>query len=445
MSEVLYIKKCLRQIEQKVNRGSSDEWTREDFKRIQGFIFEASSINLSTHTLKRLYGKIQTRKYYQPQADTKNALAMFLGYSDWYDFENHNPITPENPDVVNEPAVADLKQPSTSAERGVKKNNSTTIVLALMAISVISAAIAFAVFKPKSTATEVIFKVENPLGPAPHTLKFVHDLSSLEGKKNLIVFPEFKRDTIKLSKDQKFSYWPLINPGWNTAYLLSDQKVVAKTMFFTQTEGWKVDVTKHPDRESSRFAIKAEVSSGGRLYNPRTSLPEHEINYLLNTFNYYFLSYYNIRNFGVDGDNATFETRFRNNSQEVGALCYDMWFKLLGTRGVLKMHFLSTGCTGFLRMTFGELNISGDNKQNLPQFGIDIQKWKKARLQVIDKTVHIYLEDSLIYKTKYTQSVGSIMGLEVISKTNGQTDYVKLYNAKKKLVYQDDFGGKAVD
>jgi hypothetical protein len=93
-------------------------------------------------------------------------------------------------------------------------------------------------------------------------------------------------------------------------------------------------------------------------------------------------------------------------------------------------------------MIFGEKNIDGFNQQNLPQFGIDIKNWRKARLEVINKKVHIYLDGFLIYKTEYTQSVGSIMGIEVTSKASGETDYIKLYNSNKELVYEDDFGGE---
>jgi hypothetical protein len=121
-----------------------------------------------------------------------------------------------------------------------------------------------------------------------------------------------------------------------------------------------------------------------------------------------------------------------------------MWFKLIGLNGILNMHFLTTGCTGYIDMTFGEKNLNG-SMQDLSQFGIDIHNWKKARLEVINKTVHIYIDNALIYKIAYSQSVGAIVGIEVISKTSGETDYVKLYNSKKELVYEDDFGGKVID
>jgi hypothetical protein len=66
-------------------------------------------------------------------------------------------------------------------------------------------------------------------------------------------------------------------------------------------------------------------------------------------------------------------------------------------------------------------------------------------MEVINKTVYIYLNDSLIHKVRYSKSVGDIVGIVITSRTNGETDYVKLYNGNNKLVYEDDFGGEATD
>jgi hypothetical protein len=116
----------------------------------------------------------------------------------------------------------------------------------------------------------------------------------------------------------------------------------------------------------------------------------------------------------------------------------------MGTNGVLKMHFLISGCFAYVDMTFGDKNLRGA-EHDFSSFSTDIHTWKEARLEVVDKNVRIYLGNSLIYETKYYRSVGKIVGIEVLSKTSGETDYIKLYNAKKELVYEDDFGGKPGD
>ncbi|HEY0055725.1 MAG TPA: hypothetical protein VGB63_10240 [Pedobacter sp.] len=458
MSEGLYISKCLKLIEHKFDRGSSQYWTNGDFKILKKLIFEASSVNLSTYTLERLYGKLKTNKHYKPRTDTKDALALFLGYSDWEDFKNQNSVTSKKADHHTEIVLQD-KKPETltiepvmektadsvllNAKQKGKKNRIkylgvlflTLIIISVMMVSKYRASITPAVSRP------VNFRAENPLGKPPHTTKFLHDLSGLEGNKFSIKLSQ-SIEKIKLLKSDKSSFTPALIPGWYTAYLLSDSTPVASTRFFVETSGWQVHWTMaSPQEENSRWILPpTAVSSAGRLYTPHSFIPEN----IKRDFGYYFLSYYNIRNFNVKGDNLAFETRFRNNSKERESMCYDMWFTLMGTEGNLRMHFLSTGCAGFINMAFGEKVLDGHN-QNLTPFGTDIQNWQKARMKVVNKFVHIYLNDKLIYKVKYTKSVGAIVGINIMSKTNGETDYVKLYNLERQLVYEDDFGGGVSD
>ena len=115
-----------------------------------------------------------------------------------------------------------------------------------------------------------------------------------------------------------------------------------------------------------------------------------------------------------------------------------MWFKLIGTQGELKMHFLVPGCSGFVQMIFGEQKLDG-HARDLSAFARDVSGWKNARMEVANKQVAIYFEDKLIYKTTYKQAVGKIMGIAITSKGAGETDQVRLYNARKELVYADDF------
>ena len=303
----------------------------------------------------------------------------------------------------------------------------------LIAASLIISLITFLTNHDKPIPSPVNFKVENPLGAAPHTVKFVYDLSGLKGNNFSIVISGY-RDTLKISKTQKFTYRPFLTPGWFTAQLYSDKKVIAETEFYVETAGWCVEYTADGLR---RPLPQAALASAGRLYTASSYLPGSKPNY-------YVMSYFNIREFGVDGDNLSFETRFRNTPHEGNSLCNDMWFQFFGLNGKLKLHFLTIGCTGYINLIFGEKKLDG-SKQNLTQFGIDIQTWRKARLEVINKNVNIYVDGSLIYTTKYSRSVGPIIGMEVSSKTRGETDYVKLYNSKKELVYEDDFGGKVSD
>jgi hypothetical protein len=423
-------------VEVKVNRGNSHDWTPGDYKILQKLIFDASSINLSTFTLERLYGKLKIHKDYNPQAETKNALAIFLGYADWDDFKTKNPLRTKKQVQLSQPGFEHGEKNSKS-----EKNRKLRIGLLITTIGIFSVII-FALVSHQPTINKVNFKAVNAYGKAPHTVKFIHDLSGQKGDDFSIFVPELWYTT-KLSKTQKFSLQAIVLPGWFHAYLLNGPKIIGQALLFNETSGWQANYTnyKYDHKEHTWTLPKSAASpSKGRLFTPLSFLPDS----VRNVRSRYFLSYFNIRKFEVSGDNLAFETRFRNKEQGAYAHCSDIWFRLIGTNGILKMHFLTTGCTGYVDMEFGEKRVTGITEVLTP-FGVNMQTWKNARLEVKDKLVTIYRDGSLIFKTRYSQSVGSIVGMEITSRINGETDYVKLYNDKRKLVYEDDFGGKVID
>jgi hypothetical protein len=436
MLEVLYIKKCLQLIEKKVNRGSSRHWTQEDYLKIQKLIFDASSIQLSNHTLQRLFGKIRMHKNYKPQLDTKNGLAIFLGYTDWENFINENPLNPQE--------MIEISEGETSSARKeilveAKSDQKTTISkLSVVLITICTAiAIVTTFIKYTSPSEKILFKAVNTYGKAPHTVKFVYQVSGSPQDHYSIYFPEDEK-TLEISPTKSTYYYAFLNPGRYTALLLKNNKTIARTNIYVQTQGWLGQFSKHAEVGRKTPFDTTLLISKGRLFTPLAALPDS-----IRT-TYPILSYSNIRDLKVDGDNVIFETRFRNQARPGNLSCHDMWFMLMGTEGLLKMHFLASGCFAYVDAVFGEKVLTGA-EQDLSSFTTDVQSWKKARLEVIDRTVRIYLGDSLIYKTSYSKSVGKIVGLEVINKTSGETDYVRLYNAKKQLVYEDDFGGEATD
>ena len=101
------LQKLLRNVEEKINRGASDTWTNYDFEQLSDAILEATSVQLSVTTLKRIWGKV---KYpHAPAIQTLNALAQFIGYIDWRDFEQKNieakSTVAEEPAPVSKPAA----------------------------------------------------------------------------------------------------------------------------------------------------------------------------------------------------------------------------------------------------------------------------------------------------------------------------------------------------
>jgi hypothetical protein len=478
MHEILYVNKCLQLIEAKLNWGNRENWVYDDFKRLQHLIFESSSISLSVHTLERLFGKLKTHRNYNPQAETKNALAAFLGYKNWAQFREQNPIREEekvpapaageaaasallrreekvNAPIIPQPAAGidplpeavRQHQPATQAVRQPAKRIALWAVLFLALMAAL-----FFFFRQQlgvNSSAAVRFKATNSYGQSPHTVKFTYRIPDQHGQSphtvkftyripdqlSQEVYADFGlEDPLwKVDRKEKSFYKTYLPPGVFRVRLMTRDSLLAQTNVFIDSKGWmgfKYDV--YEDLKTRTSLPQHALMSQGRLYtSPRLGRDRKE--------GIYFYEYTTIKDFQVSGDNLIFDTRFRSRAENGGELCNDMWFKLIGTEGELKMHFLVPGCFGFVQMIFGEQKLDGHTR-DLSAFAREIDDWKNARMEVVNKKVSIYFEDKLIYQTTYQKPIGKIMGISVTSKGAGETDYVKLYNARKELVFADGFG-----
>lgn len=434
MDELKYIKKCLELIEDSLRWRDRSTWVYDDFKRLQKLIFDASGTSLSVHTLERLFGKLKTHKNYNPQKETKNALAVFLNYEDWEDFKDQNQLAPHAPDQFATTGAAENR---TARKTGAKLllNKKVFMVVGLIIISICGGYVALNTFDhhKQEKLPAVDLQASNVYGVRPHTVKFTFNLSNLDVE-NISIDFGIGRSLRNISKKQTHLYKTYLKPGIYEAQLMGDGKVLGTTSIFIDMKAWQAyTYTVYEDPETRKAIPDSIVSKDGRLYTPHSKLKS-----FVEPNKHYFVEYFKVGDFGVKGDNMTFETRFRNNHHFDYQICFDMFFKLIGTNGILKMHFLKSGCAGFVQMIYGEKQPNG-HKQDLSVFTQEFHDWKTARMEVKDKVVNIYFGDQLIYTTSYHQPVGNIYAISITSKGTGQTDHVKLFDEKQQLMYSDYF------
>ncbi len=270
-----------------------------------------------------------------------------------------------------------------------------------------------------------------PYGKKPHTVKFSYHITGAPADN---LYLDFGGAQWKLPAEEKPFFNSYMRPGIFDVKLKAGETTLATAKVFIDTEGWEGYLYRTYEYPQTRKALPKNIlQSGGILHTDPNRLGD-----TIRSAKEYFVEYNTVKDFGVDGDNLQFEVRFRSNEPGGGQLCNDMWFKLSGTKGILKMHFLASNCFAFVQMVFGEKQLDG-HTQDLSVFAQEISDWKKARMVVENKQVSIYFEDRLIYQTTYNQPVGPILGISVTSKGAGETDYVKLYNGKKQLVFSDSF------
>ena len=77
------------EVEKNLQWGISEDWKDYDFDQLSNLIFDKTDVRLSVSTLKRVWGKVRYES--SPNTATLNALARYLGYGDWRDYQHKNP------------------------------------------------------------------------------------------------------------------------------------------------------------------------------------------------------------------------------------------------------------------------------------------------------------------------------------------------------------------
>src|SRR5690242_8785387 len=98
-----YLEKSREMIYRKLGWPSTEEWRTYEFNELSEKILDATGVNLSATTLKRVFGKLKYESL--PSSATLNALAAYLGFENWMQFKSTNPLEKE---TVREKAWTDF-------------------------------------------------------------------------------------------------------------------------------------------------------------------------------------------------------------------------------------------------------------------------------------------------------------------------------------------------
>lgn len=218
-----YLALCLNEIEKKLGWGTSSSWKDSDYIELARLISEATQISISSHTLKRLFGKITYNENYNPQRATKNALAIYLGYSDWKSY-------------VSSLKVQSARPPSKSYSNSVKWT--LGIFLAFLALSL------FFIFSEEKAERETYsFSVQVPEGKVPYTVSIDYDISQLKGDSLYADFnflhPTLGTQIKKLNKNRNLYNYTYQIPGQYSISLLKNGNEIDSVKILAKSNGWE--------------------------------------------------------------------------------------------------------------------------------------------------------------------------------------------------------------
>lgn len=395
---------CCQKIAEQVGVKPIAEWTNGDYIKLSGLLSRKTKIHLSESTLKRIFGKSKTSSRYYPQKATRDALAQFIGYRDWYEFEFRNQVSATPPMPVKE---LPLEEPPVI--RNSKPHNTWVVLAAFLAIAFILLII---VLKPKGTNEPVIKDIKllcvNPEGLTPHSAIFKLAVKgSLPDSMDRFSINFIDGRPHTRFTDSVVSHYFEV-PGRYYPLLLYKDKVIDTGYVYLQTKGWSI--TGYNQNDTTRV-YPVNVPGIGKENTIGISAKE-AFSAGVDTLHTFFIAFTNIKPSTISGDNFELSLHIKASVGRPGVRCSQADISIFGENDVHAIGIIKPECVTWTSYKFSE-NYKNGHKYDLRPLGHDLSNGGDLKLLVKDKHVQLMVNSQLVFETDYKTSIGKVMGVKI--------------------------------
>ncbi|HMJ70864.1 MAG TPA: hypothetical protein VK508_18305 [Cyclobacteriaceae bacterium] len=412
---------CRVRIEQILNWGDSTLWTNSDFELLSDKIFEKTTIRLSISTLKRIWGKVKYDN--SPTAATLNALANFLGYASWRDFESEQNKAAAVAKATASPVTGDQEGPA-SVESTPKRSNRVLVrALTMIALLAASAVVVLLLVKGRSPhrfdPKLAVFNLREISDDLPNSVVFEYDVSAYDADSAFIQqsWDPNRRERVSLEGKQHTSIY--YQPGYFQAKLIVNDTIVKEDVVWVKTKGWRGIIEGEPVPiyvSEADIRVNNRLTYTSKLLREKTGSP---------VFNQRGATFQNVQDFGVSLNSFDFEASMRNTSTPEESICRRVVFTLLTTGGAIIMPISTKGCISELGVLTPDGFTSGKDN-DLSAFGVDFDTMQKFKISLHDSVLTADLNDKVIFTKKSKNIGGKVVGIRIAFEGAGEVDYVRL-------------------
>lgn len=390
-SEGSYLSQCLEQIESIVDRGPSATWAVYDFEKLSSAIYERTQVSLSVTTLKRLWGRLKYDS--APTLTTLNALAQFAGYADWRDFK-------QNQDARNRPEViASPKPPGRKWKFPV---------IGLICAVILAPGIYF--FLGASRKQQAF---------DPGQFEFSANKMITEGVPNSVIFhydARVKPDSLFIAQTWDISRKTLVPtdkhehsaiyyyPGFFKAKLIADGQIVKTHDLWITSGGWLCTLDDEPapvylkKEECLKDSIVSVDEAMLAPYRQASVTPR--------------VRFFNQRDLGdLMSDNFTFETMLKNDFNDGTNTCHYTEVLIQCKDDIIIIPLAAKACVGNLSLYFCGARAESKSA-DLSGFGCDLTQWIRLRVEMVNKTATIYVNDTKAYTLTMPNDPTGVVGVQ---------------------------------
>jgi hypothetical protein len=431
---------CRKQIEAKLGWGDSTGWTNADFETLSERILSETGVNLSTSTLKRLWGKVKYDSV--PQAATMNALARFAGYENFREFEathKKEPL-PGEPDRPVAPIALTPGTKPVQVNIPKKRRLAPSAIWAIglfMGIS-LSLLLAFSLSVKQKNIPAInpaLFSFSSrPVSEGiPNTVVFTLDAGAARTDCLYIQQSWNPKLRFKVKKDQKQATSIYYYPGFFKAKLLVDGQIVKEHDLFIKTKGWLPLIEQEP---VPVYYTPEETIHDGSLSLSAEQVAKSNIPLQPVVPSVWF---YYVQDLGNLSSQAfILETGLKNTYAKGSGACQQSQVIVICETNAFAIPLSIPGCTSDINAYFSGKQLKG-SEADLSSLGVNFSDWVKLRLEVKNKQAHVFINNKPAIQSEFFLDAGKVIGIAYRFQGSGAVDYVHLSDEQGKAVLKEEF------
>ena len=409
MSENHNIHKLIVEIIEDLDWGPVEKWNNYDFSQLSQLIFKATDTQLSSVTLKRVFGKVKYDS--QPSTHTLNTLSQYRNYKDWRNFlaQCVDNLSPEPKPISN-------KNTSKKALYGI-------------GFGILMTAIVIGVMSLKSTTLPKTndFKFDSvKIGKdIPSSVIFRYDASKASAESQIEIqqnWDERRRTIVELTDSIHTSIY--YYPGFFEAKLVVDDIVVQEKPIFIPSNGWITTVEQKPTPMYVSTSISKKENVLGispDFLKENNFHPQSEPIYT----NYSF-----VKKFPVFSDDFSFNAKLKNAALGGVNICQKMNIIILFEGEVMIIPLAQKGCVSNLNFYVPGNRMNGKTK-DLSMFGIEGNEWIPVKINSNKDNFSISINDKIVKELPSINISKRLVGFRFIFEGTG---WLKEVNLNEEVV-----------
>ena len=441
--EQLHIKACLKAIEDRLNCGDAAQWSNADFEKLSSLIADATGVQLSVSTLKRVWGKVAYS--HAPSHTTLNTLAMYLGYADWRTFQQpFRPVqgctvaedrveTDAGPDVSGSLKVhSDQAAATGTSGNSVREDSSllqdgpgTTgpqpvtpiparatrkrLYYAAGGVLLVLAVIVFMSVKKlqRPDAARFSFSANKVASEGvPNTVIFRYDASAALTDSNFIVQTWDIRRKTHVPKDKHEHSAIYYYPGFFRARLIADGEEVSSHNLMISSNGWLCLAENNP---VPHYFKKEEYLKGDSVEVDSNTLKSYGLSLYPAPPK---LRFFNERDLGsLQSDRFVFETKVKTAFTNGAGACQRVDVLIQCKNDIIYIPLAAKTCTGDLHLTACGAQVYSKHA-DLSGFGADLGNWVTLHVECVNRHMKFLVNGTAAYELDFPNEPSGIVGVQ---------------------------------